>query len=178
MKKIRDYVQVNGIKVELTDEQKRFVQQEVEKKESLKKNPYTRVGLNEPYYVIDSTSGGVRTYSNKERDDKFSNQIYISGNYCNNKSYFDKIAHQMNLFLLLDRYSWQNDGEINWNDCSDKFKLVYGDWSKLMLIEPTLIKSPLTAHFKSRATATKAIEEVIEPYLKQHNLKLEDIMEY
>lgn len=184
MKKIRDYVRVNGVKVELTDRQKRFVQQEIEKKELLKKSPYSRVRLNEHYYTLCGHFDEFTTIKVQERNSTTDNPQFMGGNYCNNRSYFDKIAHQINLFLLLDRYSWENDGEINWNeggfdwnDCSDKFKLVYNNLSKTMSITPTLVKSPLTAHFKSRATATKAIEEVIEPYLEQHNLHLENIME-
>ena len=153
---MENYLMLNGKRIDLTAEQ---IETLVGKKE---KDPFERD--NEFFYI--DYYGEVE----RERDDDTSLDVarYIVANYCTDRELMEQRALHETLNRLLWRYSMQHGGrDTNSFGAGARFGLVkIGEE-----IEWTVIPfaTPLgTAWFRSQTVATKAIEEIVKPFMEQH----------
>lgn len=161
---MKNYIVINGKKVELTEEQLKRLDIEVEKK---RKNPFNNKldEVNGMFYYI--TSDGVRLNNNNN----YNSYIITTANSFNDENF----ANQIYLHELLNRkllkYAWDNKAEdcSEW-DCEnlhyhiifsnriDKFFVGYDDSNKYSNI----------VYFSKIGVAEQAIEEVIKPFMIEH----------
>lgn len=159
-----NYIVINGKRAELTEEQLRQLGIKPEKK---RKNPFERVTKGRQYYLI---SGGGNIASCTENTDSYDNDAYCAVNYFNDKQFAKQVAlHQLLYRELLkfaydneceDTAEWDGDHEhwaIRYNSYRNEFRLYYQDGYKAQEV-----------YFSSEEGAKRAIEEVVEPFMKEH----------
>jgi len=155
-----NYLMINGKRVDLTDEQ-------IEK---LGFNPrkdrfeYTKRG---EYYCV-TAWGNVRHQDG--RDVAFSEECYSSANYCTDEQLMQQRAYYETLSRLLWRLSMQNDGDkIDWEDMEQtKYYVYYDNRYKTFEVSGYHYSQPLMTVFYSENIAKRAIDEIIEPFMKEH----------
>lgn len=157
----RGYLEIDGKRIELTNEQ-------VEKllgAEEIKKNPFEK---GEDYYFI-TPAGNVR----KDFDTdgcKESSLRYDVANYCKDEELMKQRALHEILDRLLWKFSMENDGDkIDWHDDDDeKYAIVFCYNDNNFDIHLNCYTCYNTIHFHSREIAKRAIEEIIKPFMKKH----------
>jgi hypothetical protein len=158
---MKNYIVINGKKAELTEEQLKALGIETGKK-----SPFSRVEEGRHYYRID-TKGDVCI--EEDLESHMDNRLHNVANYCTDKELLQQQAYREILNRLLWRYSMEHDGDkVNWG-CDTKYCIVYDhyikgykpigyfDWQLLGCV-----------YFHTRETAESAIEEIIEPFMKEH----------
>lgn len=157
-----NYICINGKKAELTEEQLKQLGIELPKA----KSPFDRVELSKGYNCITGTGKVIRTY---DMDDVNDREYYKVGNYCTDASLLQQRALHETLSRLLWRYSMEHDGD----------KIEYGkDTSKYFIYKHSngsfdiAIWSKSTAvgvvYFNTYEIASNAIEEIVNPFMKEH----------
>ena len=161
-------VKIQGIKIDLTEEQLQKLQQLVEHK-----HPFKRVDKGETYYFVEPYVDGVfysliltETY-NDLCDKKFD-----SGNYYNNKEFADQVAMDLNLQQRLRKFTYENGWSDDlWEDTNVykteiTFDGITKRWGFRTYKYP--MYNPLVVYFKNGETAHRAVEEVVRPFCKEN----------
>lgn len=162
-----NFIKINGRKIELSDEQ---VQQITNIKTGMIKaeNPFEKVKEGDGFHYI-SASGKV--YAKEENGDADCDKLYDAANYCDDDKLIKQRALHETLSRLLWRFSMQHGGdEIDWRRSNiDKYYICYDhDTNSLEVYCNNISQDLNTIYFKSEKTAEQAIEEIIEPFVKQH----------
>ena len=122
-----------------------------------KVTPYTRVDVDNTYYLIAPTS--IVNHVREKRycvDDKMFEAI----NYFNSKNYAEYIAFKENLMRRIDRFAWEHNKEvIDWNNTEKrKYKIIYNYKYKILEIECEIRRREMGIYFDSAETARAAME--------------------
>ena len=159
MKEIK--LTIDGKEVLLTDEQLKMLGIEPEKK-----NPFDRVGNGDRFFAIDNMNGiQTCTEMSYARDEAYYNGI----NYFNDKRFAKQVALHQLLYRKLLKFSYENKcADVEWNGRNDHWCIYY---------DPDDLKycvAGFGSHkfdgmwFSSEDAAKRAIEEVVEPFVKEH----------
>lgn len=161
---MENYIVINGKKAELTDEQLKQLGINVKVK---KETPFARHS-NELYWFINTMNVVVGEH---DCNDDFNNDVYDNVNYFNDYKFAEQVALHQLLYRKLLKYAYENDAVVNdWNDLDSKKYLIaksiddnkfYVDWNHT-------IKHVCSIYFNSKEVAEQAIENVVEPFMKEH----------
>lgn len=156
-----NYIVINGKKSELTEEQLKLLGIEV------RPNPFERVRPAGRYFYIDA-HGRVKEHYDTRLP--FEEKTYGAANYFNNEAFAEQVALYQLLYRKLLKFAYDNgiedtvewDGEnvhwtIRYDDNHDKFFAYSQEHYKVRDI-----------YFSSEDAASRAIKEVVEPFMKEH----------
>lgn len=155
-----NYIVINGKRTELTDEQLKALGIEV------RKNPFERVEPGDDYYYV-SSNNDVGAYT--DSSDGIDNRLYAVSNYFNDKQFAEQVALHQLLYRKLLKFSYDNGCEDTaWNSANEHWIILYyksdDDFSVLNMKE---VKE-LSVYFSTEEGASRAINEVIRPFMKEH----------
>lgn len=160
-----NYAVINGIRVELTDEQ-------VKTLGIKRKNPFERVVKGNVYYRV-SEYGEIGDLT--EDGDYTDQNLYDGVNYFNDDFFANQVALHQLLYRKLLKFSYDNGFEdtAEWNGYSYHFYIRYEyndgvDESVLAVAATVMNKSANEVYFSSNYAAFHAIKEVVEPFMKEH----------
>ena len=156
---------LEGKEYTLSDELIEKIKAEVEVQKK-KENPFERI-LGKPYYYV---SGNGKIYSKTESGKSLNDDVlYAIGNYCCDIEILTQRVFHETLNRLLWRYSIEHDGEIINYGIDTLFQIDYNISAHTFIIAWTNTRiTNGVVYFKKEETARKAIEEVINPFLKNH----------
>lgn len=159
------YIEIDGKRAKLTEEQLKALGLEPEKKSPFDKLHYKDVSL---YYYIGSDGimyGKLDSHSPIELD------RHSVANYCTDREMMEQRALHETLNRLLWRYSMEHGGrEIDWiNSSENKYYVYYnsklGKWYANYI---TFYYEVCTPYFHTKEIAQDAIKEIIEPFMAEH----------
>lgn len=154
----------NGIKIELTPEQVKLMQES-----EPKKSPFDRAEKNGgAYYYTDSYFDTDIDYDGGCDEDEL---CYECGNYCTDENIMKQHALHMKLNNLLWRYSMTHGGDkIDWHDmCEAKYRIFYDCKVNNFQVDYSSATRNIGAvYFTVPKIAEAAIEEIVKPFLKEH----------
>ena len=159
-----NYIVINGKKIELTEEQLKQLGIESEKK---RKNPFERVAEGKTYYHITRT-GKIDNFC--ECGDSVDDALKRASNYFNDESFASQVALHQLLYRKLLEFAYKNDGEDvkEWDGSNERWTIRYGsNLNKFFAYSQERYKAP-DVYFSSEKVAERAIEEVVEPFMKEH----------
>ena len=163
MKEIK--LTIDGKEVKLTEEQLMTLGIEVENK----KNPFDRVNpdVNDKYYYI-RVSGDVADY--RDVNDNADRLLYEASNYFNNKDFAEQVALHQLLSRKLLKFSYDNGCEdtAEWNGANDHWLIIYHKRYDDFTIINMEASKELSVYFSTEEGASRAITEVIRPFMKKH----------
>ena len=161
---MNNYAVINGKRIELTDSQVKTLGVEVKTK---RRNPFEEVNRFEDYYFVEKNN---EVHAYMKTDSSVDNQMYTSANYFNDKAFAEQVALHQLLYRKLLKFSYDNGYEdteewnggnehwaIRYNSYRNEFRLYYQDGYKAHEV-----------YFSSEKGAKRAIEEVVEPFMKEH----------
>ena len=133
------------------------------------KDPFKRISGG-TYYRIYEGSTVAWVSENNNFEDKVR---YDAANYCTDESLMKQRAMHETLSRLLWRYSIQHDGElIDWNPasdhCKDKYCITYNHYNQRFEVFEMAYNKLDSNFFYTKATALKAIDDIIKPFMKEH----------
>lgn len=154
-----NYAVINGKRVELTDKQLKALGIE-------RKNPFERVNYNEAYYFV-KKDGSVSSYTNA--NDGIDRMLYDATNYFNDEDFAKQVALHQLLYRKLLKFAYDNGLEDNeWNDRNDHWYIFYSYADECFdCVRNNGFKSQ-SVYFSSPEGASRAIKEVVEPFVKEH----------
>lgn len=164
-----NYIMINGIKIELTEEQIKQISDITNtctsKCKNENKNPFNDRSkkVNDCFYYI--TSDGVRL----DDDDDYNAKMITVANSFNDEAF----ANQLCLHELLNRkllkYAWDNEAEdCEWdNNKSHYYICLNKKNSSFGIALNTQIKEQ-KIYFSKREVAKQAIKDVVKPFMKEH----------
>lgn len=155
-----NYIVINGKRLELTKEQLKALGIEV------RKNPFERVAKSEMYCYIDSFNEVHCVADDADNSDDMS---FECSNYFNDETFAKQIALHHLLYRKLLKFAYENGCEdrewgtkhehwcIYYDTDSDKFDIDVNDAFKYQGV-----------YFSTREGAERTINEVVEPFMKEH----------
>lgn len=156
-----NYIVINGKRTELTDKQLKALGIEV------RKNPFERVAKGNAYYKI-TGYGNVDNF--REDGDSTDQALYDGVNYFTDESVAQQVALHQLLYRKLLKFAYDNGLEDDkpW-DCDNKhYHVYYSHAYKTFTAELNYEGKHAGVYFPSPEAAKQAIEEVIEPFMKEH----------
>lgn len=160
-----NFIQINGKKIELTDEQ---VQQITEAGIIKRDNPFEKGKNGAKYYYISSESTLCTGYDYPSIKDD--NRFEVA-NYCDDDKLIKQRALHETLSRLLWRFSMTHGGdEIDWSDAdSCKYYIFYNYKNKSFgALGDCFCRCASECYFSDFPTAEQAIKEIVMPFLEQH----------
>lgn len=156
-----NYIVINGKKVELTDEQMKALG--IAHK---RKNPFERVEPGDDYYYISSHNDvGTYTHSSAGVDNGF----YAVSNYFNDEAFANQVALHQLLYRKLLKYAYENECEdVEWNSKHAHWLIYYNANNGKFYVGGNDAFKYQSVYFSTRRSAECAIEEVVEPFIKEH----------
>lgn len=159
----KNYIVINGKRLDLTEEQLKQFGIEPEKK---RKNPFERV-KNEVYFSI-GTHSVLKLHDSSDEIDK---NLFTVVNYFTDKDFAKQVAlHQLLYRKLLkfaydneceDSQIWDGNGIDHWHIGYDFRECVfYADWVSS--------SKNNDVYFSTKEGAERAIHEVIEPFMQEY----------
>lgn len=156
---MKNYLVINGKRVDLTEEQIKQLGLEVEKK-----SPFDRTEKEKKFYYVSDFGYVAATYDLKNiADDK----LYDVANYCTDKEIITARAKEEVLSRLLWRFSMENGGsEIDWNNNKQEKWFIYSEYPiKEFYITYSYTSLFInTIYFISNEVAQRAIDEIVIPF--------------
>ena len=156
-----NYLVLNGKRVDLTEEQLKALGIVT------KKNPFERVAKSEPYYYIDAFDCIQTCADNGEDVDNASFEV---SNYFNDKATAQQVQLHQLLYRKLLKFAYDNEAEDReeWNGENAHWCIRYnGNRKKFDSYCQNGYKAQ-GVYFSSEDAAKHAIEEVVEPFMKEH----------
>ena len=155
------YLVVNGIKVPLTDEQKKSLGLTFE-------NPFAEPSMRENYYYITSEGAvGVDTNVGAYLDNRRFDEV----NCFKNRTFANGVAKKQLLYRMLLKFAYDNDAvDLPWDRHNYHFYIRYeyneGVDEPTWEVAAALInKSVNEIYFSKKAVAEEALETVVKPFL-------------
>ena len=136
---------------------------------SKRNNPFnSKFNIHENYHYIDNVNGVLQTcFDDREIDIDFIN----SANSFNDKAF----ANQVYLHELLNRkllkYAWDNEAEdYEWSWNGKQHYYIFFDYSEpfFTIAHTVICKNQGAVYFSKEEVARQAIEDVVEPFMKEH----------
>lgn len=154
-----DYAVINGKRVELTDEQIKALGIKSE-------NPFERVAKSEMYCYIDSFDEVHCVADNADQDDDMS---FECSNYFNDEAFGNQVALHQLLYRKLLKFAYDNGLEdIEWNNRNDHWYIFYSYADDRFDCQCNEGFKSQNVYFSSPEGASRAIKEVVEPFMKEH----------
>lgn len=155
-----NYAVINGKRIELTDEQVKALGIE-------RKNPFERVAKDDAYYTVLSSGsvGRMEDYLDCQDDSQ-----YDAANYFNDRAFANQVALHQLLYRKLLKFAYDNECEDNqtWNNVNCHYYIGYNINEDRFYTDATIAFKHNDVWFCSRDSANRAIEEVVEPFMKEH----------
>lgn len=176
------YIVINGKKTELTEEQLKALGIEMK---PTRKNPFEKVVKGFTYYII-NRHGDVDAYI--QSDDAVDDTLLKCCNYFNDKSFAQQVALHQLLYRKLLKFAYDNGCEdtAEWNGmlkptCDSTYDKI-AEWSRRkqhysvrysyedsdFVVFCQYDDKGQNVYFSSEEAARRAIEEVVEPFMKEH----------
>ena len=162
MKEIK--LTIDGKEIQLTDEQLKMLGIEPEKK---RKNPFDRVGNSDRFFAIDNMNGiQTCTEMSYARDEAYYNGI----NYFNDKKFAKQVALHQLLYRKLLKFAYDNECEdtAEWDGTNLHWAIRYDYACGTFTTDYQNTYGAQEVYFYSEKDAERAIEEVVEPFMKEH----------
>ena len=154
-----NYAVINGKRIELTDEQIKTLGIE-------RKNPFERATAHNEYYYI-TAENQVDTYIDIR--DAVDDRLYSVCNYFNEKKFANQVALHQLLYRKLLKFSYDNDCEDKeWNGTNDHWLILYYPLNDDFVIANVQCVKEYTVYFSTEEGASRAINEVVRPFMKEH----------
>lgn len=159
-----NYIVINGKKIELTEEQLKQLGIETEKK---RKNPFERVTKGNVYYKI-TGYGNVDNY--REDGDSTDQALYDGYNYFTDESVAQQVALHQLLYRKLLKFAYDNGLEDieKWNGLNQHWYVFYNYAGECFNYYFNDEHKSQSVYFSSPEGASRAIKEVVEPFMKEH----------
>lgn len=156
---MNNYAVINGKRVELTDEQVAAL--------GIKRvNPFERVESNEYYYYV-RADGRVDVYTNA--DDMVDKAIYAACNHFTDEAFAKQVALHQLLYRKLLKFAYDYGCEDKeWNNTNEHWLIVYHPLNEDFIIANVYCAKEHTVYFSTEEGASRAISEVIRPFMKEH----------
>lgn len=162
MKEIK--LTIDGKEVKLTDEQLKILGIEIEEK---RKNPFERVKPNERYHYVTS-DGVIDEYI--DANDATDTQLYKISNYFNDEAFAKQVALYQLLYRKLLKFAYDNGIEdtVGWDGENTHWTIRYDDNHDKFFAYSQEHYKARDVYFPSEDAASRAIKEVVEPFMKEH----------
>lgn len=154
------YLVVNGVKVPLTDEQKKSLGLTFE-------NPFAEPAMRENYYYITSEGAvGVSTNTWDDSDNRRLDEV----NCFKNRDFANVVAKKQLLYRMLLKFAYDNDAvDLPWDRHNYHFYIRYeyneGVDEPTWEVAAALInRSANEVYFSKASVAKDAIEEIVKPF--------------
>lgn len=158
-----NYAMINGKRVELTDEQVKAISA---KSVEMKINPFNRMGLGS-YYYAPHYDGTARTFT--EDNSMTDTLMHRNSNYINDWAFAKQVALHQLLYRKLLKFAYDNGCEDKeWNGMNDHWIIVYHPSIDNFIISNMQCAKELSVYFSTEEGASRAITEVIRPFMKEH----------
>ena len=158
-----NYAVIDGKKIELTEEQLKALGIKVETK---RKNPFKDVDRFEDYYFVDRNN---EVHASMKTDSSVDNQMYTSANYFSDKAFAEQVALHQLLYRKLLKFAYENDCEDReWGTKYEHYRIYYDTDCDKFGIDVNDAFKYQGVYFSTRQGAKRAIEEVVEPFMKEH----------
>ena len=159
MKEIK--LTIDGKEIQLTDEQLKALGTKV------RKNPFERSKPHDPYYYVYEDND---VWSDTDLCADADNRRYDAANYFNDRQFAEQVALHQLLYHKLLRYAYDNECEdtAEWNGRNRHFAIRYDDVCNVFTVYDHNIYKAHEVYFSSEEGAKRAIEEVVEPFMKEH----------
>ena len=159
-----NYIVINGKKVEFTEEQLKAIGIEVELKRN---NPFGKIADNGYYYIANTDV----IYFTQNIDSIVDEDMYNNANYFNDKDFANQVMLHQKLYRKLLKYAWDNEAEdCVWNeDGESPHYYIYFDIKKDHFdVGANHYCRSQNIYFSSEKVAKQAIEDVVEPFMKEY----------
>lgn len=155
---------IDGKEVRLTEEQLRLLGIEPEKK---RKNPFKNQIVGENYFSILSNNE-VLEY--RDDSDLADSGTYNAANYFNDEVFAHQVALHQLLYRKLLKFSYDNECEdtAEWNEINAHWCIYMDTSSNRWDVTYYASMKFDDVYFSSEKGAKRAIEEVVEPFMKEH----------
>ncbi len=155
-----NYIVINGKRTELTEEQLKALGIEV------RKNPFERCAAGEKYVTIIGDDSIREFFDNNDLSD---NCVYNAVNYFNNEQFARQVALHQLLYRKLLKFAYDYGCEDKeWNNTNEHWLIVYHPLNDDFIIENVYCAKEHTVYFSTEEGASRAISEVIRPFMKKH----------
>lgn len=157
----KNYAVINGKRVELTDEQVKALGVKV------RKNPFDRVAKGETYSLVGSYGYAVSCHDDRSTCD---NNSFACHNYFNDKDFANQVALHQLLYRKLLKFAYDNGFEdtAEWDYHNHHYTVYYDKESNCFCIDDRYVSKYFGVYFATQEGASRAIEEVVEPFMKEH----------
>lgn len=157
---MNNYAVINGIRIELTDEQIKTLGIE-------RKNPFDRVEQFNKYYRVTDAN---RVDDYVETFDSTDNSLYDVANYFNDKEFAKQVALHQLLYRKLLKFAYDNGCEdtAEWNEENPHWNIYYNHNQYKFEADNWGTFHRNDVYFSSEEGAKAAIKEVVEPFMKEH----------
>lgn len=154
------YLVVNGIKVPLTDEQKKSLGLTFE-------NPFAEPSMRENYYYITSEGAvdiSINTWNNSD------NRRFDEVNCFKNRTFANVVAKKHLLYRMLLKFAYDNDAvDLPWDRHNYHFYIRYeyndgADEPTWEVAAALINRSANEVYFSKKAVAEEALETVVKPF--------------
>ena len=162
MKEIK--LTIDGKEVRLTEEQLRLLGIEPEGK---RKNPFERVSGDDKYYYAIVSGDVLRRVDINDKTDR---RLYNAINYFNDKTLAEQVALHQFLYCKLLKFAYDNECEdtAEWNEINAHWCIYMDTRSNRWDVTYYVSMKFDDVYFSSEKGAKRAIEEVVEPFMKEH----------
>ena len=155
-----NYAVINGKKIELTEKQIKALGIVT------KKNPFGRVAKLEMYCYIDAFD---EVHCVADEADQSDDMSFECSNYFNDKAFAEQVALHQLLYRKLLKFAYENDCEDReWGTKYEHCRIYYDTDSDKFDIDVNDAFKYQGVYFSTRQGAKRAIEEVVEPFMKEH----------
>lgn len=155
---------IDGKEVQLTDEQLKALGIEKEEK---RKNPFERLVKYSGYYRV-TDANQVDDYV--ETFDSTDNRLYDVANYFNDEAFAEQVALHQLLYRKLLKFAYDNGFEDieKWNGLNQHWYVFYNYAGECFNYYFNDEHKSQSVYFSSPEGASRAIKEVVEPFMKEH----------
>lgn len=154
------YLVVNGVKIPLTEEQKKSLGLTFE-------NPFAEPSMRENYYYITSEGAvdiSINTWNNSD------NRRFDEVNCFKNRTFANVVAKKQLLYRMLLKFAYDNDAvDLPWDRHNYHFYIRYeyndGVDEPTWEVAAALInRSANEVYFSKESVAKDALEEIVKPF--------------
>lgn len=159
MKEIK--LTIDGKEVQLTDEQLKALGTKV------RKNPFERAKYHDLYYYVHEDND---VWSDTDLCADADNRRYDAANYFNDRQFAEQFALHQLLYHKLLKYAYDNECEdtAEWDGINPHWCIYMDIRSNRWDVTYYVSMKFDDVYFSSEKGAKRAIEEVVEPFVKEH----------
>lgn len=155
-----NYIVINGKRLELTKKQLKVLGI------GTRKPLFDKVDDGGSYYFINC-------YGDIKEDSREDDALFNNVNYFNDEYFANQVALQQLLYRKLLKFAYDNcDNECEdtagWNGENCHWSIDYVCTTKDFIVSPHYDCKSQDVYFSSDEVASRAIKEVVEPFIKEH----------